>query len=129
MTTYLETRWGGGGENPNEAEMVAALAELATPDPEHPDCWLSDENGWVVAAHEGGRIVFEDSEEWKRGQSTSVDFWFPSAISALCHDNPGSNFLALSTTFLLGETAAETSLRMTLISPVFWHLLLNSPSA
>ena len=62
MITYLETRWGGGGENPSEAEMIAALAELATPDPEHPDCWLSDENGWVVAAHEGGRIVLEDTE-------------------------------------------------------------------
>ena len=62
MTTYLETRWGSGGEDPTEADMTAALAELTTPDPEHPDCWLSDEDGRVVAAHEDGRIVFEDTE-------------------------------------------------------------------
>lgn len=60
--TYLERRWGGGGTNPKEEELRAALAELVTPDQEHPDCWLSDEDGWTIAAHESGVVVFENVE-------------------------------------------------------------------
>ena len=59
MTTHLERRWGGGGENPHEKEMREALDELATPDLEHPDCWLTDENGWTVSAYQTGLVVIE----------------------------------------------------------------------
>ncbi|HZR20708.1 MAG TPA: hypothetical protein VFE51_25735 [Verrucomicrobiae bacterium] len=62
MTTHLERRWGGGGKNPNEEELRTALTELRQPDPEHPDCWLSDESGWTIAAHESGLVVLENGE-------------------------------------------------------------------
>ncbi len=62
MITHLERRWGGGGANPEEKALRAALAELSKPDAEHPDCWLSDENGWTVAAHESGVVVLENVE-------------------------------------------------------------------
>jgi hypothetical protein len=62
MTTYLQTRWGGSGKDPSESELQAALAELATPDPEHPDCWLIDENGWSISAFDTGLVVFENVE-------------------------------------------------------------------
>jgi len=42
--------------------MLAALNELDVLDPEHPDCWLSDESGWTIAAHEGGVLVLENVE-------------------------------------------------------------------
>ena len=61
-TTYLERRWGGGGKNPSAVELRDALAELAQPDPEHPDCWLSDENGWTISAFGSGLVVFENAE-------------------------------------------------------------------
>jgi hypothetical protein len=60
MTTYLERRWGGGGKNPDESQLRAALAELDIPDNEHPDCWLSDENGWVISAYQSGFVVLEN---------------------------------------------------------------------
>ena len=62
MTTYLERRWGGGGENPSESDLLEALSELSRPDPEHPDCWLYDENGWTIAAFESGKVVLENDE-------------------------------------------------------------------
>lgn len=65
MRTHLERRWGGGGPNPAEVELRAALAELAKPDPEHPDCWLSDESGWTIAAHQSGKVVLENTESGK----------------------------------------------------------------
>ncbi|MCI0745265.1 MAG: hypothetical protein L0Y58_07660 [Verrucomicrobia subdivision 3 bacterium] len=61
-STHLNKRWGGGGQNPTVEEMRSALAELDARDPEHPDCWLSDESGWTIAAHESGRIVLENVE-------------------------------------------------------------------
>lgn len=61
-TTHLERRWGGSGANPTEKALRAALAELAKPDNEHPDCWLSDENGWTIAAYESGKVVLENPE-------------------------------------------------------------------
>ena len=61
-STHLNKRWGGGGKNPTVEEMLSALAELLTPDPEHPDCWLSDESGWTVAAHQSGTVVLENIE-------------------------------------------------------------------
>jgi hypothetical protein len=60
--TFLERRWGGGGPNPKENDLRVALAELAEPDVEHPDCWLSDEAGWTVAAHQSGKVVLENPE-------------------------------------------------------------------
>jgi hypothetical protein len=62
MTTYLEKRRGGGGENPTEQDLIDALSELRQPDPAHPDCWLSNENGWTIAAHESGKVVLENPE-------------------------------------------------------------------
>ena len=62
MRTYLQRRWGGGSENPTEAEMRGALAELVTPDNEHPDCWLSDENNWTISAYQSGLLVLENVE-------------------------------------------------------------------
>jgi hypothetical protein len=62
MVTYLNTRWGGSSRDPSMDALCAALAELQTRDPEHPDCWLCDEHGWTVAVHETGKIVFENVE-------------------------------------------------------------------
>jgi hypothetical protein len=62
MITHLERRWGGGGKNPKEEELRLALGELRQADPEHPDCWLSDDNGWTIAAHESGLVVLENAE-------------------------------------------------------------------
>ena len=62
MITHLERRWGGGGKNPKDEDLRGALGELRETDPEHPDCWLSDENGWTIAAHESGAIVLENVE-------------------------------------------------------------------
>ena|SRR5687767_6862266 len=58
VDTGLVTRWGGGQENPTIDEMRAALAELHTPDIEHPDAWLSDEDGWTVTVYETGLVIF-----------------------------------------------------------------------
>ena len=52
VDTCLETRWGGGPDNPTIEEMWAALAELDTPDAEHPSTWLSDDEGWTVDVYE-----------------------------------------------------------------------------
>jgi hypothetical protein len=82
MTTCLERRWGGGGKNPKEVDLRAALAELAKPDEEHPDCWLSDENGWTIAAHQSGKVVLENPESdegpWQMKNQTHesiLDLW------------------------------------------------------
>jgi hypothetical protein len=44
-------------------EMRAALAELSTPDEEHPDTWLEDEEGWVVTVYESGLVIFSHQSE------------------------------------------------------------------
>jgi hypothetical protein len=62
MTTHLQRRWGGGGQDPTENELRTALAELDKPDAEHPACWLSNEDGWTVAAHCNGTVVLENIE-------------------------------------------------------------------
>jgi hypothetical protein len=66
--TGLETRWGGGLKNPTTEEMRAALAELDTPDMEHPSAWLSDNDGWAVDVYQSGLVIFshEDEEICKR---------------------------------------------------------------
>lgn len=80
--TFLERRWGGGGPDPTEDDLRSALAELAKPDVEHPDCWLSDETGWTIAAHQGGTVVLENPESedgpWHmRGQTQEqiMELW------------------------------------------------------
>lgn len=57
VDTYLETRWGGGPENPSVDELRSALAELAVSDEEHPDTWLTDQNGWCVIVNESGLVM------------------------------------------------------------------------
>ena len=80
VDTGLQTRWGGGQENPTIEEMRAALAELDTPDIEHPSTWLADEDGWTVDVYESGLVIFshqvEDISE-RRGVSRdeALDLW------------------------------------------------------
>jgi hypothetical protein len=56
--TDLQFRWGDSQENPTIEEMRAALAELDTPDLEHPNTWLSDDDGWIVDVYETGLVMF-----------------------------------------------------------------------
>ena len=63
VDTYLETRWGGGPENPTVEEMRTALLELSVPDEEHPDTWLSDADGWTVIADETGLVTLTAAEK------------------------------------------------------------------
>jgi len=63
VDTGLENRWGGGPENPTVEEMRAALAELDTPDMEHPNTWLSDDEGWTVDVYESGLVIFSHEDE------------------------------------------------------------------
>lgn len=58
VDTGLETRWGGGPANPTVEEMRSALAELDSPDMEHPSTWLSDDAGWTVDVYESGLVIF-----------------------------------------------------------------------
>ncbi|WMW79615.1 YrhB domain-containing protein [Undibacterium cyanobacteriorum] len=60
VDTHLETRWGGGSENPTVDELRAALVELSVVDEEHPDTWLVDENGWCVVVSAGGDVVLSN---------------------------------------------------------------------
>ena len=74
VDTGLETRWGGGEWNPTVEEMRAALAELDTPDEEHPDAWLGDQDGWAVAIYESGLLIFSGPEgEISRRRGVSRD--------------------------------------------------------
>ena len=63
VNTYLETRWGGGPENPTSEEMAQALAELDVHDAEHPNTWLSDEDDWTVDVYESGLVIFNHQNE------------------------------------------------------------------
>lgn len=58
VDTGLQARWGGGPINPTREQMLAALAELDTPDPEHPSTWLTDDDGWTVDVYETGLVIF-----------------------------------------------------------------------
>jgi hypothetical protein len=75
--TALSRRWGGCGADPSEEEMRSALAELDAPDPEHPDCWLSDQHGWCISAFGSGLVILENAESdegpWHmRGQTKEM---------------------------------------------------------
>jgi hypothetical protein len=43
--------------------MREILRELTTSDPEHPDVWLSTEDGWSISINEDRRAVFENVED------------------------------------------------------------------
>jgi hypothetical protein len=62
MNTYLQRRWGGDAKNPSEQDLLNAIRELNADDQEHPDCSLSDEDSWCIAAYQSGRIVLENVE-------------------------------------------------------------------
>jgi hypothetical protein len=61
-TVRLTKRWGQDISNPTPQDLAGAIAELAQPDSEHPDCWLSAEDGWSVYLFESGLAVLENSE-------------------------------------------------------------------
>jgi len=80
VDTGLETRWGGGPENPTVEEMRAALAELDSPDIEHPNTWLSDDDGWTVDVYESGLVIFSHQGKdvcKRRGvtQGEALELW------------------------------------------------------
>jgi hypothetical protein len=54
--------------------MRAALADLGTPDMEHPSTWLSDDDEWIVDVYEGGLVIFSHASEdvcQRRGVSSA----------------------------------------------------------
>jgi hypothetical protein len=60
--------------------MRVALAELDTPDTEHPSTWLSDEDGWTVDVYESGLVIFSHQSEdiCERGDVTrdeALELW------------------------------------------------------
>jgi hypothetical protein len=63
MTYFVQSRWGESETDPSESKMRDLLAELDTPDPEHPDTWLTHENGWTLAVHETGLVVWENVDQ------------------------------------------------------------------
>jgi hypothetical protein len=60
-TVRLTKRWGQDISNPTPQDLAGAIAELAQPDSEHPDCWLSAEDGWSVSLFESGRCFTRNS--------------------------------------------------------------------
>lgn len=62
MTYFVQRRWGDSEDEPTEAKMRECLAELDTPDREHPDTWLQHESGWTLAVYENGLLVWENLE-------------------------------------------------------------------
>jgi hypothetical protein len=61
-TVRLTKRWGEDINNPTSQDLAIAVAELAQPDSEHPDCWLSANDGWSVSLFESGLAVLENIE-------------------------------------------------------------------
>jgi hypothetical protein len=60
--------------------MRAALAELNTSDQEHPNTWLSDNDGWTVDVYESGLVIFSHQSEnicQRRGVSRdeALELW------------------------------------------------------
>jgi hypothetical protein len=82
VTCRLTTRWGKAIADPQTQELGVALAELERSDPEHPDCWLSDDTGWTISVFESGLVTLENIESgdgpWHmRGVSnaTALELW------------------------------------------------------
>jgi hypothetical protein len=61
-TVHLTKRWGEDISNPTQQDLAAAVDELARSDSDHPDCWLSAEDGWSVSLFESGLAVLENDE-------------------------------------------------------------------
>ena len=40
--------------------MRAALTELEAQDSEHPNTWLSDDDGWTIEIYESGLVILRD---------------------------------------------------------------------
>ena len=59
MHISLTKRWGESVTDPEHGDLVAALEELSVHDPEHPDCWLENDNGWVISAFGAGLVILE----------------------------------------------------------------------
>lgn len=80
VDTGLVTRWGSGEENPTVEDLRAALKELDSPDMEHPNTWLSDNDGWTVDVYESGLVIFSHESEvicQRRGvtRDQALDVW------------------------------------------------------
>lgn len=63
MAYRVTGRWGGTEWMASEARMRELLAELDRNDPEHPDAWLSHENGWCLSVFQSGLVIWEYVEE------------------------------------------------------------------
>jgi hypothetical protein len=59
MPVFLTKRWGESVADPEQGDFISALEELSVNDPEHPDCWLENEDGWVISVFSSGVVVFE----------------------------------------------------------------------
>ena len=55
----LTKRWGESVADPEYGDLVAALEELSVDDLEHPDCWLENEDGWVISAFGSGLVILD----------------------------------------------------------------------
>jgi hypothetical protein len=62
LAVHLTRRWGKTESNPDTSDFLAALEELKVVDPEHPDCWLADENDWTISAFDSGLVILENPE-------------------------------------------------------------------
>ena len=74
MAGHLTTRWGWHPVEPRRTkDLTAALTELDVDDPEHPDCWLEDEQGGAYPRLEAGWLF---SRMWKRtrARGTCAEF-------------------------------------------------------
>jgi len=59
MRVVLTKRRGESVADPEQGDFVGALEELLVDDPEHPDCWLENENGWVISVFSSGLVLLE----------------------------------------------------------------------
>lgn len=63
MEYWVETRWGGSEDAPSKSRLCEILAELDTSDPEHPDTWMGDDSGWIIAVNENRNVVLSSPDE------------------------------------------------------------------
>lgn len=62
MKFSVTDRWGGTDDGPTVERMKEILAQLAEDDLEHPDAWLSMEDGWTLSADQEGLVVWHNVE-------------------------------------------------------------------